>query len=73
MPHRNAKNCGDIEDMDHKQAVPTNEDKSNAGKETMNYRQYDICTCRFSMGEEMFKDLLDTKDQLIYYTRSTLI
>ena len=60
-----AKTCGVIEDMDHQQPIPTSEDKFKAGKEKLNHRHYGVCTFDFSMGEEIFKDLLDTKDVFI--------
>ena len=61
-----AKSCRVIEDMDHHQPSPSADNKVQAAKEKLNLRHYDVCTSKFSMGQEIFKDLLDTKDVFIF-------
>ena len=68
MRWHTAKSCDVIEDMDHKQPVPTSEDKFQANKEKLSCKHYDVRAINFSMGEHIFKDLLDTKDQFICIT-----
>jgi hypothetical protein len=59
-----AQTCGVMEDMDRKTCVPTTEEKRMAAKESLTNKSYIPNAKEFSMGEDVYKDLLSTKECL---------
>jgi hypothetical protein len=59
-----AQTCGVIEDLDRKQVDPTAEQIRNATKTPLNNPSFKPFAREFSIGEDIHKDLLATKDLL---------
>ena len=54
--------CGVIENMDHKPCDPTVSDVRDSANESMSAKSFIPNAAKFSMGPEVYKKMLDTKD-----------
>ena len=63
-----AHTAGVIEDLGHTQPDPTPEECRAAAKETLNAKSFVPSSPDFSLGEDIFNDLLTTKDLILTYT-----
>ena len=64
MRWQTAMSCGLVEDNDFKQPNPTPEQRVEGQKQPLNAKQYEVGSHTRSLGNDVFKDLLNSKDAL---------